>query len=237
MEQLELKSITCLIGVNNSGKTSYLNELYSETNFTYIQPVLETTYQNSLLISLFTNLKSGHLIVLTKWLNILSNVDVDSLELIDSKLFVKTSTNEFLSVSKYGKGFYQVLNILLQVLSSRQSHIILENPETFLHPDIQADLAKMFISLHKEFNYNFIIETHSEYLLRSFMYHAAIKIHQIEDVFQFDSSKVLIYEFCITNIKTLSIDTDGSLSNYVSCNVFDTSDKLAINLFHHKKQD
>lgn len=49
-----------------------------------------------------------------------------------------------------------------------QSSIIVEEPETNLHPNFQSKLADMFTILKKERNLNFIIETHSEYMVRRF---------------------------------------------------------------------
>ncbi len=51
-----------------------------------------------------------------------------------------------------------------------QSSIIVEEPETNLHPNFQSKLADMFTILKKERNLNFIIETHSEYMIRRFQY-------------------------------------------------------------------
>lgn len=46
-----------------------------------------------------------------------------------------------------------------------QQTIMLEEPETHLHPDYQSRLSNMFASA-SEFNIHFIVETHSEYLIR-----------------------------------------------------------------------
>lgn len=44
--------------------------------------------------------------------------------------------------------------------------IIIEEPEIHLHPRYQSLLAEMFYEAYKEYGINFIIETHSEYLIR-----------------------------------------------------------------------
>ena len=44
--------------------------------------------------------------------------------------------------------------------------IIIEEPEIHLHPRFQSLLAEMFYEAYKEYGINFIIETHSEYLIR-----------------------------------------------------------------------
>jgi len=44
--------------------------------------------------------------------------------------------------------------------------IIIEEPELNLHPAYQSLLADLFFEVHSEYKINFIIETHSEYLIR-----------------------------------------------------------------------
>lgn len=44
--------------------------------------------------------------------------------------------------------------------------IAIEEPEIHLHPNFQAKLAELFAEAYKEYGINFIIETHSEYLIR-----------------------------------------------------------------------
>ena len=46
-----------------------------------------------------------------------------------------------------------------------QQTIAVEEPEIHLHPDYQAKLAEMFMSA-SEYNIHFMVETHSEYLIR-----------------------------------------------------------------------
>lgn len=44
--------------------------------------------------------------------------------------------------------------------------IVLEEPEVHLHPKFQSLLADILLDAYKHFNFHFIIETHSEYLIR-----------------------------------------------------------------------
>lgn len=44
--------------------------------------------------------------------------------------------------------------------------VIIEEPELNLHPALQSKLADLFLDVHKRFKIDFLIETHSEYILR-----------------------------------------------------------------------
>ena len=44
--------------------------------------------------------------------------------------------------------------------------ICVEEPEVHLHPKYQSLLAEMFVEAYQKYNIHFIIETHSEYLIR-----------------------------------------------------------------------
>ena len=44
--------------------------------------------------------------------------------------------------------------------------IVLEEPEVHLHPKFQSMIADILLDAYKQFNFHFIVETHSEYLIR-----------------------------------------------------------------------
>lgn len=66
-----------------------------------------------------------------------------------------------------GFGISQMLPIVVELLSRRESVIAVEQPETHLHPRLQARLADLFIDTAQEGGRanQLIIETHSEHLM------------------------------------------------------------------------
>lgn len=54
----------------------------------------------------------------------------------------------------------------LQVPRNEINTIIIEEPESNLHPNYQAQLADLFVKAYKKYGIEFILETHSEYLAR-----------------------------------------------------------------------
>lgn len=77
-------------------------------------------------------------------------------------------------LSDKGMGSLQAMMIILQLATIIRKHkdtlknvtVIVEEPELNLHPEFQGKLADFFHDVNKDYQINFIIETHSEYLIR-----------------------------------------------------------------------
>lgn len=71
-----------------------------------------------------------------------------------------------------GMGSIQLVILLLRLATlirkynGQQLTILLEEPEQNLHPALQSKLADLVNTINKDFRVRFIIETHSEYLIR-----------------------------------------------------------------------
>ncbi len=66
-----------------------------------------------------------------------------------------------------GVGVSQVLPVIVAALFAHPGHIVIvEEPESHLHPLAQSKLAELFAEISKERNVQFIVETHSEHLFR-----------------------------------------------------------------------
>ena len=66
-----------------------------------------------------------------------------------------------------GVGVSQVLPVIVAALVAEPGHIVIvEEPESHLHPLAQSELANLFAEISKSRNVQFIIETHSEHLFR-----------------------------------------------------------------------
>jgi predicted ATPase len=112
--------------------------------------------------------------------------------------------------------------------------IILEEPEQNLHPKVQSQLAELFRDINKDYHCKFIVETHSEYLIRNTQVIVAEKKFEDEDALK-ESNPFMVYYFDVDNEKEpyykMEYRTDGKFSNEFGPGFFDTAADLAFKLF------
>lgn len=85
---------------------------------------------------------------------------------------------EWVNLADKGMGSIQLMILLFRVATKMAEAgigfgtkavdflLIIEEPEQNLHPMLQSKLADLFYELNREYGFRFIIETHSEYLIR-----------------------------------------------------------------------
>jgi AAA15 family ATPase/GTPase len=105
---------------------------------------------------------------------------------------------------------------------------IIEEPESNLHPNNQTKIADLLIDASWKFGHQFLIETHSEYLVRKLQFYVACGKIKSEDVqiYYFDKSKDSGLA-----IESINIMSDGSLSRPFGSGFFDESDRISLELF------
>ena len=63
--------------------------------------------------------------------------------------------------------FFRLATIIAKKVTKEEtSRVIIEEPEQNLHPSYQSKLADFFYEMNRDYNFRFIVETHSEYLVR-----------------------------------------------------------------------
>ena len=105
-----------------------------------------------------------------------------------------------------------------------QSTFLIEEPESNLHPSNQSKLADLFIDAHWKFGHQFIVETHSEYLIRKLQYWVA------KGVIKNDKIKIISFSNDKTEkgkkdvkIREILIKSNGDLSSDLDSGFFDES--------------
>ncbi|MCL1495402.1 MAG: DUF3696 domain-containing protein [Pseudanabaena sp. Salubria-1] len=107
------------------------------------------------------------LVSLLKAVNILH--DIRTHKLLGGRFEIKVkvkSKSRWESLADVGFGISQFLPIIVADLQLwNNSTLIMSQPEIHLHPSVQANLGDYLVKQVKERNKNYIVETHSEYLL------------------------------------------------------------------------
>lgn len=138
-----------------------------------------------------------------------------------------------------GFGAGQVLTILMKICNEIQTStlqynfrnaigesnviIMIEEPETNLHPYLQSRLAEMFYDAYKQFGIRFILETHSEYLIRK----TQTIVNKTNDLEAFK----VYYVDSSTGIHEMRYRDDGKFMDEFGPGFFDESSNLAFELF------
>jgi energy-coupling factor transporter ATP-binding protein EcfA2 len=139
-----------------------------------------------------------------------------------------------------GFGAGQVLTILMKIcneinvytfppygmqysVKGSQTIIMVEEPETNLHPYLQSRLAEMFYDAYKQFGIRFILETHSEYLIRK----TQAIVNKTNDLEAFK----VYYIDGSTGIHEMRYREDGKFMDEFGPGFFDESSNLAFELF------
>lgn len=138
-------------------------------------------------------------------------VDVDKVNDIIHKISV-TQDAVNLELTDVGFGISQVLPILVQAyLSPEDSLTIIEQPEIHLHPNMQAWLTDALISIALKDKKRFLIETHSDALIRR------VRLRIVDDKSPLNENDVRIYHLernkieSSTTLNHVPISDDGDI--------------------------
>lgn len=144
------------------------------------------------------------------------------------------SKNKEVPLFDCGSGIHQIVLLLLNITNNISFYpnktILLEEPETNMHPMLQSKLADLFVEAKNKFKINFIIETHSEYLIRKLQYLTAKNDINTEDVviYYFNADKHVTTQE--PKIKKIEIRENGNLSETFGPGFYDETTRLQFDL-------
>jgi predicted ATPase len=151
---------------------------------------------------------------------------IKQIEGIASKVEIRES-GKWINLVDKGFGAGQIFSIILRIalcinsnefLKSKLSSsnrrklnnlIIIEEPEANLHPAFQSKLANLFLKTYNEYRIRFIIETHSEYIIR----HSQVLIKEYFQNFDnFDNKTIRLNKV----LRELNISLDRAVEHLSS---------------------
>lgn len=88
--------------------------------------------------------------------------------------FILKVDGQWVDLADMGRGTIQLVTLCVRLASIVKKYqgktdapiVLIEEPEQNLHPALQSKLTDLLCQVYDEFNIRFIIETHSEYLIR-----------------------------------------------------------------------
>lgn len=137
-----------------------------------------------------------------------------------------------------GYGITQLLPIIIDPDSfdpiygfPRSKFWMISEPESNLHPKLQSQLADIFVHKAGDTYSRFLIETHSEYLIRKLQYLVAtgkVEKDEIQIYYFYNPEDCPVGE---ERVKGININDDGSLTSDFGPGFFDEADRIAMELF------
>lgn len=108
--------------------------------------------------------------------------------------------------------------------------IAIEEPEIHLHPKYQSLLADMFLEAYEKYNIHFIIETHSEYLIRKAQVFVARHQYESEDAMNKENPFKVYYVPRDEAPYEMTFCADGRFKNEFGKGFFDEATNLAFEI-------
>ncbi len=146
---------------------------------------------------------------LSEWFEKILGVGLRFELLRDQKIALEAKKEGTTSFVNEGLGIHQLLFTLIPIaLSQPFETICIDDPGAHLHPKAQSDLVSLLLRIYKEEHKQFLIATHSEHILFSFLTALAKK--------EITRDEIVVYYFenkdGIAEIRRVEVDEYGRIS-------------------------
>jgi AAA15 family ATPase/GTPase len=168
------------------------------------------------------------------------------------KVFLKQKDRNVL-LSDLGFGYTQLLPVIMKIVLAGhlnladqdeimagayngeqpyyKSLFLLQEPEANLHPSFQTKIADLIVEANKKFNIRFIVETHSEYLIRKLQYLTATKKLNVDDTSILYFHQKDTEDHQKSPFRSIRIKENGRLSLPFGSGFFDEADRISFELY------
>ncbi|MDE5492786.1 AAA family ATPase [Elizabethkingia meningoseptica] len=174
------------------------------------------------------------------------------IELVNGEAYNVTLTENEVPIPLADKGMGSIQSVLLilrlasviyfkeQVKKTTKLDyfVIVEEPELNLHPALQSKLCDLFFEVYEKYDVKFIIETHSEYIIRRSQVMNARKEFSFDDDTINPTPFATLY-FNSDSEKTaysMNYQPDGTFENSFGNGFFDASSSSTLELIRLKRQ-
>lgn len=112
---------------------------------------------------------------ITRWMNELKvglGYDIEPISGEAYAIDIINMQGETMPLADMGMGSIQIMLLLLKlatIIHEKRGDgciVIVEEPEQNIHPQLQSKLTELFAEVNQEYKFRFVIETHSEYMIR-----------------------------------------------------------------------
>ncbi len=261
---LNLKSIKEYIDSSISSKLSYYNQNNNVNNI-YLKKdntIKKNPFYKYAKMASDKKIDNKAINFINKWIKklnvgdkfVIKDIKVNH-ETIGYAFFIKKN-NELYSLTETGLGVRKLLEILCKVSTEKvkdlkeiqkkitfrhfvpdNNTIVLEEPESNLHPCFQSILAEIIVDAAWFYSTKYIIETHSEYFIRKLQCLTAKKAIKPNEsiIYYFNNpDKIPKGE---KQIKKITIREDGMMDEDFGEGFFDESTRLTIDLLKLQNQN
>lgn len=212
-----LQKQSCLFSIKDKGNV--------------LAQILHFSFQNYYLYASQTDAEQDNFI--EKWMQEFEIGDKYSIQQVEGEAYkveIKKN-NVWISLADKGMGAIQAMLLILRIGSiirqqksgEKKFIVILEEPELNLHPALQSKLCNMFYEVYEKWGVEFIIETHSEYLIRKTQ--LFVKEKELE-IAPNENPYTILYFNDDLRVWSMEYREDGKFKNEFGSGFFDETRKI-----------